>query len=61
MFQLVADIHLTDNGSLYREKQQRHAPCRILNMSVNGVSTVLVVAYLVMKASREFLHSKRNY
>jgi len=40
MFRLVADIHFSDIGSLYWEKLQRHAPCRILRMSVNGASTI---------------------
>jgi len=57
MFQFVADIHLTDIGSLYWEKPQRHAPCRILKLSVNGASTVLVVACLVIKALSETLRS----
>jgi len=52
MFRLVADIDLSNIGSLYWQKQQRHAPCRILKMSVNAVSTVSVVAYLVIKAAR---------
>jgi len=38
MFQLVADIHLSNIGSLYWQNQQRHAPCRILKMSVNRFS-----------------------
>jgi len=33
------------------EKQQQHGPCRILKMSVNGASTLLFAAYLVIKAS----------
>jgi len=40
MFWLVADIHLSNIGSLYWQKQQRHAPCGILKMSINGVSTI---------------------
>jgi len=52
MFQLVADIQESNIGSLCWQKQQQHACCRILKMSVNGVSTILVVAYLVHKASR---------
>jgi len=56
MFQFVADIHLSDIGNLYWEKKQRHAPSRILKMSVKGVSTVLVVEHLVMKASHESSH-----
>jgi hypothetical protein len=44
MFRLVADIYLSNIGSLYWQKQQQNAPCRILKMSVNGASTVLVVA-----------------
>jgi len=39
MFQLVLDIHLSDIDSLYWEKLQRHAPCRIMRMNVNGAST----------------------
>jgi hypothetical protein len=50
MFQLVADIHLCDNGSLYWQKQQRNALCSILKMSVNGASTVLGLVYFVIKA-----------
>jgi hypothetical protein len=52
MFPLVADIHVLNIGSLYWQKQQRNSPCRILKMSVNGASTVLVVPYLVIKSSR---------
>jgi len=52
MFQLVAYIHLSNIGSLYWQKQQQNAPCHFLKMSVNGASTVLVVAYLVIKLSR---------
>jgi len=52
MFQLVADIHSSNIGSLYWETQQQHAPCRILKLSIHGASTVLVVAYLAIKASR---------
>jgi hypothetical protein len=50
MFQLVADIHLSIIGSVYWQKQQQLAPCRILKMSINGGSTVLVVAYLVIQS-----------
>jgi hypothetical protein len=50
MFRLVAGIHLPDIGSLYWQKQQQHAPFRIPKMSINGASTVLVVAYLVIIA-----------
>jgi len=56
MFQLVADIDLSDIGRLYWQKQQ-HGLCYILKMSVTGASTVLVVAYLVIKASRGSSHS----
>jgi len=41
MFELAADIQLSDIGSLYSNKQQRHAPCHILKMSVNGESTII--------------------
>jgi len=44
MFRLVADIHLWDIGSFYWQKQQRHAPCSILTMSVNGASTIFSFA-----------------
>jgi len=40
MFRLVVEIHLSDNGSLYWEKLQWHAPGPILRMSVNGVSMI---------------------
>jgi len=52
MFRLVADIHSSNIGSLYWQKHQRHAPCHILKMNVNGASSVVVVEYLVIKASR---------
>ena len=48
MFPLVAVIHLSDIASLYREKLQRHAPCRILRMSVNGGSMSLSMAFWVI-------------
>jgi len=48
MFRLVADIHLSDIGSLYWHKQQRHALCRILKMSVNGASTIFSFALWVI-------------
>ena len=44
MFRLVAEIHLWDIGSVYWHKQQRHAPCGILNMSANGASTIFSFA-----------------
>ena len=44
MFRLVADIHLSNIGSLYWQKQQRHAPCGILKLSVNGASTIISFA-----------------
>jgi uncharacterized protein YoaH (UPF0181 family) len=56
MLQLVANIYLSDIGSLYTHQQQQHALCRILKMSVNGAPTVFLVAYLVMKASHRSLH-----
>jgi len=40
MFLLVTDIHLSDISCLYWQKQQWIAPCRILRMSVNEVSTI---------------------
>jgi len=44
MFRLVAEIHLWDIGSLHCQKQQRHAPCGIQKMRVNGVSRIVSVA-----------------
>jgi len=41
---LVANIHLSNIGSLYWQKQQRHALCGILKMSVNGASTIFSFA-----------------
>jgi hypothetical protein len=52
MFQLVAAIDLCNIGILYWQKHQRNAACSILKLSVNGVSTVLELAYFVIKASR---------
>jgi hypothetical protein len=52
MFQLVADIHLYDVGSLYWQKQQQHATCDNLKMSINGASPVLGLANFIIKASR---------
>jgi len=40
MFPLVVDLYLSDIGCLYREKLQHHARCRILGMSMHGVSTI---------------------
>jgi hypothetical protein len=40
IFRLVSDIHFADIGSLYWENCQRHAPCRIWRMSINGASTI---------------------
>jgi len=39
------------------EKQHWHGRCRLLTMSVNGVSTVLLVACLVIQASHGFSRS----
>jgi len=47
MLRLVADIHLSNMGSHYWQKQQRHAPCGILQMSVNGASKIFSLASLV--------------
>ena len=60
-FRLVADIHLWDNGSLYCQKQQRHAPCCILKMRVNRASTVLAPSYMVIKASGGSSRSEWNF
>jgi len=40
MFRFVADIHLSDIGSLYWEKLQRRTACCIMRMSINGASTI---------------------
>jgi len=48
MFQLVVDIDLSYIDSLYWKKQQQHAPCRILRMSVNRASTIFSFASWVM-------------
>jgi hypothetical protein len=58
---MVADIHSCDIGSIKWHKQQCHAPCGILKMSINGVSTVLGLAYFVIKASREVSPSLLYY
>jgi len=59
MFWLVADIHLWDIGSLYWRRQQRHAPCRILKMSVNGASTICSfaswVSYVLIGCRHPFM------
>jgi hypothetical protein len=48
MFQIVADILLSDTGSLYWQMQQRDAHRRILNMSVNRASTICTfVSWLI--------------
>jgi len=52
MFGLVVDIPSSDIGSLYWHKQQQYAASRIVKMSDNGASTVLVVTYLLIKAWR---------
>jgi hypothetical protein len=52
MFRLVADIYSSDIGSLYWVKQQQHAPCSILQMTVNRASTVLGLENFVIKALR---------
>jgi hypothetical protein len=47
MFRSVSDNHLWDIGTLYWQKQQRHAPCGILKMTVNGASTIFSFASCV--------------
>ena len=44
MFRLVPDIHFCDIGSLYWESLQRHAPCRIVRMSVNRLWKIFRIA-----------------
>jgi len=48
MFRLVADIHLSDIGSFYWQKLQWDAPSCILRTSVNGESTILILASWVI-------------
>jgi len=48
MFRLVAHIHLSDIGCLDWEKQLGHTRCRMLRMSVNGVSTIFSFASLII-------------
>ena len=59
MFRLVSDIHLWDIGSLHWQKHQRHAPCGILKMSVNGASTIFSfaswVSYVPTGCSHPFM------
>jgi hypothetical protein len=52
MFRLVADLSYSNFGTIYWEKHQPNAPCRILTMNVNRVSTDVGVEYLVIKAMR---------
>jgi len=48
MFRLVVDIHLSDIGCPYWERLQQHAPCCILRMSINGVSSIFSFASWVI-------------
>jgi len=61
MFRLVADIHLSDIGSLDCQQPPPRAPYWILIISIQRVSTVLVLAYLVFKVSHGSSRSLRNY
>jgi hypothetical protein len=47
MFLLVADSHLTDNGSLYWQKHWWHAGCNILRKSVDTSSMMFNFVSLV--------------
>ena len=57
IFRLVVNTHFSEVGRLYWQKQQWHAACRILKMSINEASTILVVAYLTIKALCGSWHS----
>jgi hypothetical protein len=57
MFRLVADIDLRYIRNLYWQKQQRHAPCGILKMTVKGASTVVGLPSFVIKASHGSSHA----
>jgi hypothetical protein len=48
MFWLVADIHLSDIGSLYWEQIQWHAPCSIGRMSINQAVMNISFAFWVI-------------
>ena len=48
MSRLVADIDLSDIGSLYWEKLQQHGPWHVLRMSVNGASMIFIFACWVI-------------
>jgi hypothetical protein len=48
MFLLVTDIHFSDIGCLYWQKQLRHAPCSILTTRLNSISTSFSFALLVI-------------
>jgi len=61
MFWLVADTHLSDIGNLYWEKWQRHAPCCILRMSVNGVSMIVSFASWVIYVPIGWRHPFTRY
>jgi hypothetical protein len=60
MFRSVADNHLSDIGSHYWEKQQCHAPSRIVRMSVNGGSTIFSftswLIYIPIGCRHPFIH-----
>jgi len=61
MFQLVVEIHLSNIGSLYWQKQQRHTPCGILKMSVNAASTIFSFASWVTYVLIGCRHSFMTY
>jgi len=48
MFPFVADINLSDIGSLDWQKQQRNDPCLILKTSVNKASMIFSLAFWVV-------------
>jgi len=61
MFWLLAEIHLSDNGSLYLEKLQRHAPYRIMQFSINGASTIVSFASWVIHVPIGCRHPFNRY
>jgi len=56
----IAAIHKCGIGRLFREKREPQAPCPILNMSVNGASTIfgLVSQAIQMRFGRYYAYSK---
>jgi len=57
MWQLVADIHKSCISHRELQKQQLHASCPILTMSIKGASTIFCLVHWVIKASRGYMRS----